>query len=215
MCLDACPECFVMSDDGKCELDQSAGPSCAHQAAFNPNVMPEDRGDPASCGQLEAMKPSTGSAPAAMLSFSRHVSEGRAAQLRKHVNRRVEIQRARMTLQEMRKNQPTMSAITAAIAHDFNSTRLSELEDSGAGGFRRRRRRRRPTSPRRRRSKPSALKKGFEAAADFAQETRLLFWDLLQIIVGSSGGSSKLQGCSCFFCTPARLCVCVCILILS
>ena len=47
VCLDGCPECFIMSDTGKCELDPSAGSSCSHQAAFNPSVMPED------CGKKE------------------------------------------------------------------------------------------------------------------------------------------------------------------
>ena len=70
VCLDDCPECFVMSEEGQCEFDQTSGPSCAHQAAFNPNVMPEDRGDPASCAQLDALKPSSESTAASLLSIA-------------------------------------------------------------------------------------------------------------------------------------------------
>ena len=62
-----------MSPDGACEFDASSGPSCSHQAAFNPSVMPEDRGDPAACSQLDVMKPSSGSVTD-FLSIAQHVS---------------------------------------------------------------------------------------------------------------------------------------------
>ncbi|CAE7235365.1 unnamed protein product, partial [Symbiodinium natans] len=108
VCLDGCPECFIMSDTGKCELDPSAGSSCSHQAAFNPSVMPEDRGDPGTCKELEAAK-SASPSKTALLSMSPHVSRGRSLLSRRERPQgidRKDIQLARRTLQALGQEHP-------------------------------------------------------------------------------------------------------------